>query len=276
MKNISYLLIVVICLLAFSSCSEASNTEYTITDFDSISQVQIEIEQPTDTSAEGSIPNDETGDATFLVKDKKYTLNENDILLLDITNETEQNYSIKLTVTYYDDKGDELKTDEFSFEQFAAGYQNNFVFQPKIKFSKYTYAIKASPFAGEIIVDKFQFQFVELYETRMPLFDNETGFINENDFTEYPSILARFTFGSTHTEMKKLAFTMLLFNEQNELIGTYYNAYMIQPKSELGVECKTAVVYQTTENTLDWPERYQGNIRAVFCIGNFMSTDMPF
>ena len=105
MKNILYLLVVVICLLMFASCSEASNTEYTITDFDSISQVQIEIEQSTDTSAEGSTPNDETGDATFLVKDKKYTLNENDILLLDITNETEQNY-ISLVKELVNDKID--------------------------------------------------------------------------------------------------------------------------------------------------------------------------
>ena len=128
----AFILIVAALLVLLSLCAcEETDTDYNISNFDSESRFQVEIEPDNNTSQENNnteASRAEIQNATFLVKDKKYVYKEKDVVLLDITNETEQNLSITITMTYFDEEGEALKTEERFFEQFAAGYQNYFLF----------------------------------------------------------------------------------------------------------------------------------------------------
>lgn len=266
------LILISVLLLSLSvlfACKE-TDTDYNISNFDSESRFQVEVIPPSDTSDESNADTEasrgEVQNATFLVKDKKYVYKENDVVLLDITNETSENYSITITMTYYDDAGDELKTEERFFEQFAAGYQNCFLFKPDMVFDTYSYTVNASVFDGEVIVNKYVFKFAGLEEKRsLANYDENMNMIPNPENKYYPTLEARVTFGTTHTEKMYVGVDMLLFNEQDELVAVCKFGPPIDPKLEIGKEYKSAVLYQTKEETMVWPEQYKGDIRAVFC-----------
>jgi len=69
---------------------------------------------------------------------KKYAYNGNDILILDVKNQSDENYSVTVIVKYYDENGKLLKKEHDTFEGFAADSSNYFLFQPGIKFDSYT------------------------------------------------------------------------------------------------------------------------------------------
>lgn len=265
MKRVLSLITLLFVLLC--SCA-AEDTEYSIQSFDSESRIQVAIDRDTDTTsrAESNVgeSRQEVANATFLIKDKAYKYQENDVVLLDITNETQQNLSITITMVYYDEAGTEIKTEERFFEQFAAGYQNYFLFQPNTVFDDYSYTVNASVFDGEVIITKYDFAFVGLEEDRTAAWYNEDGMFDILD-REVPTLEARITFGSTHTEKMYVNVDMLLFNAKDELVAIQKFGPAIDPRLEIGKEYKNGIVYQTKETPMVWPEQYQGEIRAVFC-----------
>lgn len=268
-KALILISVLLLSLSALFACKE-TDTDYNISNFDSESRFQVEIEPDSNTSQENSNNTEasrvEIQNATFLVKDKKYVYKENDVVLLDITNETEKNLSITITMTYFDEAGDELKTEERFFEQFAAGYQNYFLFNPDMVFYTYSYTVNASVFDGEVIINKYEFKFVGLEETRsLANYDENMNMLPNPENKYYPTLEARVTFSSTHTVKMYVGVDMLLFNEQDELVAICKFGPPISPKLEIGKEYKSAVLYQTKEETMVWPEQYKGDIRAVFC-----------
>lgn len=270
MKKAFVLIAVLLLSLSVLFACEKTDTDYNISNFDSESRFQVEIE-PDNNTSQGNDNNTEASrveiqNATFLVKDKKYVYKENDVVLLDITNETEQNLSITITMTYFDEAGEALKTEERFFEQFAAGYQNYFLFNPDMVFDTYSYTISACAFDGEVIINKYEFKFVGLEETRsLANYDENMNMLPNPENKYYPTLEARVTFSSTHTVKMYVGVDMLLFNEQDELVAICKFGPPISPKLEIGKECKNAVLYQTKVETMVWPEQYVGDIRAVFC-----------
>ena len=85
-------------------------------------------------------PDKETAVSGFAVKEKKYTYQGNDVMILSVENQTDKDYSITLTGEFYDAAGQKLKTESKQFEGFAAAYQNYFVFQPEISFDSFKWS----------------------------------------------------------------------------------------------------------------------------------------
>ena len=260
-KTVLFLLMLCVLLCA---CKKDVDTDYTIESYDAESRVQVGQTESTESNAQNaSVPENDAG--TFLVKDKTYTYGEHDVVLLDVTNETATNYTITIDMTYYDEQGGEIQTETKSFEQFIAGYQNFFVFTPQIPFADYSYTVSATEYTGEVFVTAFDYRFEGLEETRLSI----TEEVVKGNFKYYPTIVAKLTYSSTHHEIRGAMLTMLLFNENNELVHMLDYTPYIEPGWELGVHYKTPIIYQTMEETLTWPEQYQGEIRAIFCLKGF-------
>ena len=269
MKKISIFILLAYSVLLLCSCAE-TDTEYSIESFDAESRIEIEVEPAVSAPEEADASKEESHaepvNATFLIKDKTYTYRDHDVVLLDITNEAQQNLSITITMTYYDESGAEIKSEERFFEQFAAGYQNYFLFKPDLRFDDYTYTIHAVAFDGEVIIDRYEYVFVGLKENRsLARLDENGNMLSNPENLYFPTIESQITFGTTHTETMYVGAEMLLFNEKDELVHVKTFGYKINPKQEIGKEYKNGFVYQTEEETLVWPEQYTGEIRAVFC-----------
>lgn len=83
-----------------------------------------------------------------------------DVLILDVKNTTETNYTAAVTVTLFDETGNAIKTETKEFEQFIAGYQTCFLFNSKESFASYTCGLSLTEYTDEVIVDKISYEFV--------------------------------------------------------------------------------------------------------------------
>ena len=113
-------------VLLFSGC--AKYEEHTIVSFDEESRIVIE--------------NSETDQISeLLIKEKKYTFEGKDLVVLDVTNITGSSLSVTINVSFFTKNGKTVKTQTQTFDQFYSGYQNYFIFEPKIKFDHFTYTV---------------------------------------------------------------------------------------------------------------------------------------
>ncbi|MBQ4116427.1 MAG: S-layer homology domain-containing protein, partial [Clostridia bacterium] len=84
----------------------------------------------------------------LVVKEKKYNYKGANVMIMNIENQTDKNITLTITAEFKDSKGNVLKTETRKVEGFPANYRNYVVFQPGIKFDKFTYEIKTSSFSG--------------------------------------------------------------------------------------------------------------------------------
>ena len=112
---------------------------------------------PTTEAPEGSqVP---TG---FVAKQKKYNYGENNIVMLNVTNQNTDNYSVKVEGYYLDADGKVLKTETKFVEGYAAGYVKDFLFNPGIAFDGFKFTLTAEKFSGECYEDDFYMKDVVL------------------------------------------------------------------------------------------------------------------
>ncbi len=98
----------------------------------------------------------------FLAKQKKYNYGENNIVMLNVTNQNTDNYSVKVEGYYLDANGSVLKTETKFVEGYAAGYVKDFLFNPGIAFDSFKFTLTAEKFSGECYEDDFYMKDVVL------------------------------------------------------------------------------------------------------------------
>ncbi len=147
MKRNLLFLIVISLLLTLCACSGETAPLSDISDY----------------SAEASIPAaSDTSDIDpadgFSVKESKYTYLDTGVVLLNVENKTQKNYNVTIHGTYLDEDGNAIKEETKTFEGFAAGWQNYFMFWPDIMFDKFTYTMEFQEFTGECVASKLKIQ----------------------------------------------------------------------------------------------------------------------
>jgi len=84
----------------------------------------------------------------LVIKDKKYEYNGANITILNIENQTSKNLNITISAKYLDASGKTIYAENRMIEGFPANYRNYAVFQPGIKFDKFTFEVKTSSYSG--------------------------------------------------------------------------------------------------------------------------------
>ena len=84
----------------------------------------------------------------LLVKEKKYDYNGGNVMILNIENQTDKDLTLTVSAKYLNSNGNVIKTETRKVEGFPANYRNYVVFQPGIKFDKFTYEVKTESFNG--------------------------------------------------------------------------------------------------------------------------------
>ena len=183
-----------------------------------------------------------------------------EVLILNVTNETDTNYTATLTITYADESGKIIKTEKQTFKQFAAGYQKYFLFEPIKSYTSYTCELSLTEYTGEINIDKISCEFANLEERDFWIDTLQM----QDDYTKYPSILARFPVKLLPHPELIISRIVIIFDNTGEIylirkLGNYTLAAATGSIEDM-IDCE---VYQTTEKKLSWPEELTGEINGI-------------
>lgn len=165
---VSFLLMAALLLATLCGCSEEGNEAGALSDYDS--EAFIPVGTPNGDAASNGTVSGETasggnpssgqsngGEAGtvsgegvqnggFVVKDKKYDYEGNNLMILNVENQTDKNYKVTIKGQYLDESGAVLKEESKTYEGFAAGWNNNFFFVPGIPFERFAYTLEAEEY----------------------------------------------------------------------------------------------------------------------------------
>jgi len=222
------------------------------------------------------------GDSTeidFYVKDKKYSYKGNDILILNVENKTEENYTLNIMVTYFDESGKVLKKEGKIFEGFASGWGNHFLFQPNITFDDYEYKFSFDKFEGVTIADKVSMEFTGIREGKglieNLIYPNVPE--DQSDISFYPRLSGLYTISHTYNEQESryLAFDMyIIFFDENGEICRVANKKGDDVISEKIYEGSSVIYYNEEDpSKLNLPDSLKGEITCIFSIDSVKIAD---
>ena len=85
----------------------------------------------------------------FVFKEKKYAFQGNNLVIADVKNETENNYTLVVHCSYFDEQSEQVFTESRTYEGWAAGYTQPILFLPMMAFDSYDYRLEVKPYDGE-------------------------------------------------------------------------------------------------------------------------------
>lgn len=255
-KSLSVLLFISLIIVSLISCNTAESPQ----------------NNPGDTTATDSTPTftdpindydtiDETSTDGFTIKAKKYNYEENNVVLLSVENQSENNYTVTVDLTYYDDTGKEITKESQSFEGFAANWQKYFLFKPDKAFSSYEYKLTTENFSGECLGNKFTYKFVGVEENRGPIEYHET------EATYGRIIYGHFSCKYEYSESLEYLLTGIYFDNKGEI---FYIAPMRmvggrQPYEEDDFNQQLVI---GNKDSVEWPEELKGEVNGILILNN--------
>lgn len=251
-KIFAFSLLLAICLTALAGCKDDDPNIYNEASYDSVSEFVPDSVSREETENSDSL----TGE--FVVKEKKYTYEGNDLVVVSVENNTNKNYAVTITGTYLDAENKVLKTETQTFDQYSAGYSNNFLFAPNMTFDKFEYKLETTETDGPFYADKLEYKYNGLRE--MPYYIPEQ--IAKDDYTMYPAVLASFSYKYTGDAPIQADIKWLLINESGQIVYIAEKSRIIDVGQGFDRYFDTVVFY-TLESELVWPDEWKGNIQAI-------------
>ena len=256
-------LLLLVCCSLLCGCGTELADDYEIESFDGESRFELSPESSA--GEEGK----EGENASFLVKDKKYAYGEEDFVILEVTNESAVDSGLLVEMTYFDEGGTVLGTEEKTAGFFSAGYQNNLCFAPGYAFETYEYSLSAAEYTSEHYETKVAVKGLQLGESMFIGFLDAPYLEHDGvDFSEHkkrPGIGFNYTYSNTAGKMVYVYVTFVLFNEKDEVIRVMDRVASIEPGWKFEDDFDTVILYITNKEKLEWPEKYQGEIRVITC-----------
>lgn len=239
MKRFLIPLSLILCaVFMFSGCSKYE--EHKIVSYDEESRITVE--------------NSETAQSgELIVKEKKYFFEGNDIMLLDVTNETNETCSVTVEASYLDENGAVLKTETQTFDQFYSGYQNYFIFEPKITFADFTYSVSTEAYEGVCYSKNFE---MTLYE----FIEDDKYPVDYDPNNRQHAILGTLRTKNTGKENIYYECRWLLLNSKGEIIRIISSHSTVNA----GIEDYFSVpLYYAPEEEFVYPEELKGEIQFI-------------
>ena len=222
-----------------------------------------EQQEPPDSAVEiwGHLSNDEydsinkhaIGGGEFIFKEKKYEFQGNNLVIADVKNETDNNYTLVVHCSYFDEAGEPVFTESRTYEGWAAGYTQPILFLPMMAFDSYEYRIEVQPYDGVCFGEKHQLKYMDLWVGKTNI-----------GYDLYPTLLG----GMWETNYNTAPFfrnaTCVLFDNTGNVHGIY-----IFPGQYVDIQVvdmahrSVMIVYQYMGEEMVWPEQLKGNLSCV-------------
>ena len=129
-----------------------------ITRAEAAAMIERFMKAPKDGSSNGGNANPETQPPVetpdipttdkLVIKEKKYDYNGANVMILNVENQSNKNLNLTISAKYLDASGKTLYAENRMIEGFPANYRNYVVFEPGLKFDKFTYEVKTSSYSG--------------------------------------------------------------------------------------------------------------------------------
>ena len=267
MKKTIFLLIALTMILSmFTACSEESGDNlYEESNYDNVS-----VFRPTDNESKNenneseNEPEDVSSPALsgeFTVKDKVYDFRGNNIAIVTVKNGTNKDYSVTIKGKYLDKDGNVLKEETQTLDQYSAGYENYFFFEPKMPFEKFTYEIETTEAEGPFLAKDLFFRYAGTLERPSTIW----SLVGQGDFTKYPTVMADMRFEYHNESEASFWVTMVFFNAEGKIMAICdeVNRYYSPSYAENG-EWYPFDLYQTTDKS--WKYDGQWEDLTAICI----------
>ncbi len=214
---------------------------------------------PADNGKDGRVVELAVDDGTFIFKESPiYTFKGNNLVIAEMTNQSESAYNLIVHTTYYDEFDEEVFSESREYRYLAAGYTQNIVFLPMKPFEYFTYTIEAIPYDGVCFGEKHSFVFHEIYEG-----------ISNIGVKMYPTLWASAIENNANSEPFFREATLILFDNTGEVYGLYYDCLRhvdiklqdIFVGNVGGIPGKLYV--HTADTPIEWPERLIGDVSGI-------------
>ena len=254
-KTLSVLLLLSLMFLSFTACSNTgapTNTPGDTTDGDSgsvpafVDQIK-DYDKVDDSSTEG-----------FVIKSKKYDYEGNNVVILNLENQSENNYTVTVNMTYCDGAGNTLGEDLQSFEGFAANWQKYFVFEPNKPFDSYTYEIALEEYSGECYAQYVDISFGQLEEAWTE--------VEGDTVTKYPSIISTcYPKNSSGYQLMTGYHLVVIDNTGKIFFSGSRGKKLIAPYAK-GDNYSNILILQCLEGDLVWPEEIKDGVLGICAV----------
>ncbi|MBQ3154780.1 MAG: hypothetical protein IJB88_06060 [Clostridia bacterium] len=218
---------------------------------------------PSDTSAEQSTAESQSTEVEgeFTIKVKTYDFRGNNIAILNVKNGTNKNYTVTVKGSYLDESGNVLGTETQTLDQYSAGYEGYFFFEPEMAFADFQYEIETEESDGPFLAKDHRFRYAGLIEMK----HNIWSLAQKEDFTKYPSVVADMRFEYTNESEASFWLTIVYFNAQGEIMAICdeVNRYDEPSYFEDELWCPFDL-YQTTDQS--WEYDGQWDDLSAICI----------
>ena len=195
----------------------------------------------------------------FLIKEKKYSYHENDLILLDVTNESNHNYTVTITGNYLDKDGNILKTESQCFEGFAANYQTYFLFMPKISFASFTYTIEVQTFKGACLAPEID------------ILDGKRRIDKWTTQQTMHQLITTIEYQNKSKQPLTAVLTCILFDKNGDIYQICMPGIKEAPAGEIvGPSIKMYIQY--SENAFTYPERIDHDYVEILAFVNKVFT----
>ncbi len=136
-----------------------------ITRAEAAAMIERFMKAPKDGSSNGGNANPETQPPVetpdipttgkLVIKEKKYDYNGANVMILNVENQSSKDLNLTITAKYLDASGKTLKAENRKIEGFPANYRNYVIFNPGIKFDKFTCEVKTTKHTGSAYMQYF-------------------------------------------------------------------------------------------------------------------------
>ena len=256
-KSISVILMISFILLTLIGCNNTDTPADDTTD-DNNNSVPAFVDPINDYDKV-----DDSSTDGFVIKSKKYDYEDNNVVIMNVENQSENNYTVTVDMTYYDDGGNEITKESQSFEGFSANWQKYFMFKPDRAFSSYEYKLTTENFSGECYGKNFNFEHTGVREGRVSLGLDENGNSKGLGKGILSDIVVRYEF----SEILDFWVTPIFFDPNGEIyfIDSLRKVGSKPPYADYTV---SSVLIVGTEESVDFPDELNGDTNGILILNN--------
>ncbi len=236
-----------------------------IDNYDNESRVVLE-----GTDTEGSSVQQPT-EKEFIVKGKKYVYQflENipaeEVVVLNVSNETEVNYEVTVNMTYLDENDAVLKEESQTYQDIAAGHSTYFVFRPKISFADYRYTLSVKEYEGECYLSNIVPYEWNVEDADLMVWKAHVGeLVMQGEYAMYNQLTTKVPFKNENDIFIYVKMYIIVFDNQGEI--AFLASTAKQTNAGELIRADTTIYYTLDDistNRKTWPEHLQGDLQAI-------------
>ena len=160
-----------------------------------------------------------------------------------------------------------LKEETQTLDQYSAGYENYFLFEPNIAFDKFTYEFETTETDGPFLAKDLGFKYNGLNYAPF----NIDSLVQQDDFTRYPSVNADLRYEYLTDVPASFYVRWVIMSADGEIMALYTDVLRCDEVWHFEDGWRPFPMYQTTDNDWKHPEEWK-NFSAI-CVMKKASTD---